>query len=534
MRILNSIIEQLTSQELPIQRDVIFSVQKELLQRLLYTFQDSPLYKKLKIKQDNILNFTASQLKEYLSDYPVVTYIDHIYPLEQGWSWLTNDIPDLYIKTSGTSDAKNWGKLIPSQWSSLKIIEKKAMMRTLTSYISENPDGKVFIRKAFSLTAPFDIQHNIWYISWAIRESNSFFSKFFFLPSQEVNSIVDPLEKKEQIIQELLIEQPRLWSIHGVPAWPLGIINELIARDRSIAKKILSELEYISIGWWKPDNYKNIFKDTLESLWLHQQLYWSNNHNASEWFLWAQVRNFADLNFHAMAPMHLINFFLFVPREAYYIWRDWYQNQITIDEKERAERTKNMICSSYLLHEVQSDQEYFILFANERIPWIYDIKDSIKFIQQNPWDPLEYLVTWRYKMSSNKINEHIESDHLESTIDDLIAQWYVLNKNNYIAGMEYNASLTAGLFHVIIEGESLWQKQQTLLQQKFDDILWQYNDQWKIFRSKNNRITWCKVYIRPDGFIKLKLRDLHLSHEQSKITHLSDDNYILYIKSLLW
>ena len=123
-----------------------------------------------------------------------------------------------------------------------------------------------------------------------------------------------------------------------------------------------------------------------------------------------------------MAPMHLINFFLFVPRAAYYQWRDWYQNQTVLDEQHRAEHTKTMLMKSLLLHEVQSDQEYFMLFANERIPWIYDIKDSVTFIEQEPGAPLEYLVTGRYKMSSNRMNEHIESDHLEQTIDALVAQ----------------------------------------------------------------------------------------------------------------
>lgn len=532
MKIFNILLDQFSSQELPIERDIIFSVQKEFLQRLLNTFQDSPLYTKLKIKQDNILNFSAAELREYLSDYPVVTYPEHIYPLEQAGLWITCDNSDLLIKTSGTSDAKHWGKLIPSQWSSFKNIERKAISRTMAAYIRENIDSKVFFRSAFSLTAPFDRKTNTGYVSWAIRESNGFFSKLFLRPSEEINSISDPVEKKEKIIQELLTEQPRIWSVHGVPAWPLGIIDEVIKRDQTIAKKILSELEYVSIGWWKPDAFKKRYKTILESLWLYQKLYGSNNHNASEWFLWAQVRNFEDLDFHNMAPMHLINFFLFVPREEYSEWRDRYQNQSVLNEQDRAERTKTMLQHSLLLHEVQSDKEYFMLFANERIPWIYDIKDSIKFSEQESEKPLEYLVTGRYKMSSNRMNEHIESDHLEETIDELVALWYRLNRNNYIAGMEYNESWTTWLFHIIIEGD-VSSDQEEKLQQSFDEILGRSNEQWKNFRLYNSKITWCKVYIRPDEFIRWKLRLFNLSHEQSKITHLSDDNYILYIESLL-
>ena len=52
----------------------------------------------------------------------------------------------------------------------------------------------------------------------------------------------------EEIIQELFEKMPTIRSFHGVPAWPLAIIDELISRDREKAKIILSQLEYVSIG----------------------------------------------------------------------------------------------------------------------------------------------------------------------------------------------------------------------------------------------------------------------------------------------
>lgn len=74
-----------------------------------------------------------------------------------------------------------------------------------------------------------------------------------------------------------------------------------------------------------------------------------------------------------------------------------------------------MIQKSHLLHEVQPDQEYFMLVANDRIPWLYDIKDRVVF-QKDDSGLLEYLVTGRHSMSSNIFNEHLESDHLDKVL----------------------------------------------------------------------------------------------------------------------
>ena len=82
------------------------------------------------------------------------------------------------------------------------------------------------------------------------------------------------------------------------------------------------------------------------------------------------MRNFGDLEFHGMAPFYQSNFFLFVPEEKYIQWK---AQEISYHD---------LITSSKLLHEVASEKIYFLLFANDRIPWLYDIKDKVKFLPQ--------------------------------------------------------------------------------------------------------------------------------------------------------
>lgn len=66
-------------------------------------------------------------------------------------------------------------------------------------------------------------------------------------PSQKSLQIKNPEEKKQAIVNELLEKMPTIRSFHGVPAWPLGIIDELISQDLQKAKQILKACEYVSI-----------------------------------------------------------------------------------------------------------------------------------------------------------------------------------------------------------------------------------------------------------------------------------------------
>ena len=85
-------------------------------------------------------------------------------------------------------------------------------------------------------------------------------------PSQDVLRIDNNLEKKKQIIAELLDKAPSIRSIHGVPAWPLGILDNLIEQDPQKAKKILHALEYVSIGGGAPHDFKQQYEKRLRTL----------------------------------------------------------------------------------------------------------------------------------------------------------------------------------------------------------------------------------------------------------------------------
>ena len=521
-RFINQCVSNFFLQDIPT-RNNSFLIQKKFLKTLISQYQSSPLYQTLWIKQDktidDIISFDSYSLKNYFSQYSFCDYQKHILPCHHNKQWITSDAVDLFIRTSGTSDANSGGKLIPAEWKSFDN-ERIWIKRTLSYYLKENPVSNILFSTWFWLTAPFDIVSKIWYVSGAMRYAHKKYSYKMF-PNNDILAISDWNIKKKTIIEELLHKKIHIGSFHGVPTWPLDIIQELIDKDNIVAKRVLTDFEYVSIGWWPAWSYKESFQEKVQSLWLSQKIYWSNNHNASEWFLWAQVRNFGDLSYHWMSPVMQTNFFLFVPIS---LFDDYKNNSINYT---------TMITSSHLLHEVEYGIEYLILFANHRIPWLYNIKDKVMFQKNDNLSDentiLEYNVTWRYGMASNIFNEHIEIEHLYYVIERLIENWYGFSKNSFVAGMQLLDN--QWIFHIIVESETLSYDSAKILQ-LIDQYMGEINDQWKIFRWRNKIQSLSLVFVS-SGMIRKWLIELGKMHEQSKLPHLSDKNFDCIIEPLL-
>lgn len=517
---INRIVSRYYSQQLPTRLNA-FSCQKKLFLRLLRQYSRSPLYTTLGIKQEEFrnLDFSSLWIKWYIAQYPLIEYREHILPLVEKQSWITQESPDFYIVTSGTSDANAWWKIIPSQEKSLQLGEQQSIKRTLSCYLSEYFWSSLLYGSSFWLTAPFDTKEKKWYISGCMRYFSYLVSSMMY-PSQKILSLTSWQEKKYQIIQELLMIEPSLRSIHWVPTWPLEIIDQLVIYDKDKAIKILAQLEYVSVWGGPALDYKKQFEQRIRSLWCTQAIAGSNNHNASEWFLWSQVRNFFDLDYHWMSPMMKSNFYLFVPIQYF---GDYKNNKLSY---------KDMILQSHLLHEVEYNQEYLMMFANDRIPRLYNIKDKVLFQKNDTFSDtdtiLEYLVTWRYGMSSNLFNEHLELEHLESALDRLLDDWFEFDRHAFLFGMQIDYN--NGIFHCIIESETPFRENDFI--NKLDIYLSQSNSQRKIFRMRQ-KIHHISLHILSPWTLRNGLIVLGKMHEQSKIPHLSDNNYKEIIEPLL-
>lgn len=517
-KIINVLISKLFHQDLP-RRENSFFIQKKLLQRLVSSYWDSPLYKNIWLKQDKSLDltlYTELELKKYLSQYALVEYGSHILPLCDINSGIVSSKSDVCIKTSGTSDANQWGKLIPADWRSF-FNEHLWIKRTLSCYLKENKNSNIFFYKSFSLTAPFSRSTGIGYVSGILRQS-SILSWYLFFPTHDILQLATWDEKKTKIIDYLVQWKLLLGAFHGVPTRWLDIIEDLILEDKAIAKHVLSACEYVSIGWWPALDYKNQFQLKLRDLWLSQPFYGSNNHNASEWFLGSQSRCFDDLDYHWMCPVIQTNFFLFVECALFDEYKKWLCTYV------------DMILKSHLLHEVTPEIEYLMLFANDRIPRLYNIKDKVIFKKQKEVSDslLEYIVTGRYGMASNVFNEHIELPHLIYAFEKLATMWYLLDHHNFVAGMQLVHN--SWVFHIIVESSGQYDVE--VVSWFFDVVMGEVNDQWASFRLRK-KITEINLVLVDVWSVRNNLISLGKMHEQSKIPHLSDNNYEYIIKPLL-
>ena len=83
MGIVNNAFRKFFDYASPSQKEDIFQQQKDYLSLLLESYTTSPLYINSYIKQEDVTKLTASELKSYLSQYDIIDYKKHIYPLVQ-------------------------------------------------------------------------------------------------------------------------------------------------------------------------------------------------------------------------------------------------------------------------------------------------------------------------------------------------------------------------------------------------------------------------------------------------------------------
>ena len=459
----------------------------------------SKIYNNLKLTYDAVnvwkgyspVNLIESMTALLGINQDIVTYID-----EGG---LTREEPIYIGRTSGTSDGNTGGKNIPITEKSLEMGEKDAMKNTLMLVVKKTGIKNIAFGKAMVMSASFDGKK--WYISGIMNHYASLFRKRLLYPPASIIGIANREEKKKAIINDLKSNPIYISSVHGVAARPLEVLTQLKDTDPALAKEVLQHLCYVSIGGGPPLDYKQRYKQLLESLWINQSLCATNNHNATEGFFWSQLRNFDNLDFHWMTP---------------HIWGNWF-GYITVSEYN--EYIYNQKIPHVLgLHEVIPHQEYIQITLNHRIPVPYIVKDIVTFNEEG-----EYLVTGRIGMASNVANEHIEQKHVLECLTDLHVRFPALSDYNAIAGMELdnNHKLT---FHRLIESQDPTNNDISTISSRIHEWFIAHHEQYKWFAEKW-KIIWCKVKLVWVGEITDHLRKLGKWHEQSKIPHIGNTNY---------
>lgn len=430
---------------------------------------------------------------------------------------LTAEKPLYMGHTSGTSDGNKGGKDVPITKLSLENGEQKAMKNTLCSVVFDF--GWRFLVKGRALTLSGWFDGKGWYISGIIKHHSGYFGDLLTYPSKVILAESDRTKKKQYILADLRDNEVKITSIHGVPTWPLELLQYIIKEDIDLARKVFADIAYISIGWWPALDYKKRYKNLFESIGITQEIAFTNNHNATEWFYGSQQRNFTDLDFHWMRPHIRWNWFAYIPLSCFDTMTLWHYD------------TK-ILWNIIWIHEVVPGVEYVQIVVNDRIPVPYIVKDIVEF--NNDW---EYIVTWRIGMASNVANEHIEQKHILECLSDLHAKYPECSDFFAIAGMELTESNTL-IFHRIIELKDveMWYAKSLNLPQShnlpeshiIEDFIhsWfkEHHEQYAGFVIKW-KIIWVRARMVWPGQIKQYLQKSGRWHEQSKIPHIGNENY---------
>lgn len=276
------------------------------------------------------------------------------------------------------------------------------------------------------------------------------------------------------------------------------MLSYIANQEPDLAKKVLSNFIYASIGWWPPLDYKHQYQSLLNRLDIRHKILASNNHNATEWFFGSQLWYFDDLDYHRMAPHIYGNWFGYILHSDY----------LHIDQD---------MPKIYTLDEVKSDTDYIQVTLNYRIPVPYIVKDIVRFDKDH-----NYIVSGRVGMASNVANEHIEQKHILDCLSYLHDQFPALSDYYAIAGIESTSDFKL-VFHWVIESKDL-DLDKDLITNKIHERFISHHEQYAWF-VKKWKIIWVKLYFIPSWSLIWSLRSLGRWHEQTKIPHIWDHNY---------
>ena len=181
---------------------------------------------------DSVANYEQfaqqTPINDYQSLYP---YIEKMIKGEKNVLWRGHI--KWFAKSSGTSGRKS--KYIPVSHESLWNNNYQSGRDTLSLYIANRPDSKLFMGKTFSLTGALrssDINDKAICgdISAFLVKGLPSWANFFKTPPYHIALLPDWNEKLEQFAQHMKKQDVR--AIAGVPSWILMIVKRIMELEQ--------------------------------------------------------------------------------------------------------------------------------------------------------------------------------------------------------------------------------------------------------------------------------------------------------------
>lgn len=359
-------------------------VQEEWLQKLISTAKDTEIGKRFGFQ-------TIKNYKDFKTQVPIQDY-ESLKPMiertrrgEQNLLW-PSEIK-WFAKSSGTTDKS---KFIPVTKEFLDGCHYNGGRDMITFHCVNNDDTKLFTGKNLALGGSFKIdnfgQYDSYHgdVSAIIIQNLPMWAEYFRAPDVDIALMENWEEKLEKMAHSMANEN--VTSLAGVPSWMLVLIKRILELKKvDNLKDIWPNLEVYFHGGVSFTPYRHLF----DQLFNNNKVAFMQLYSASEGFFGIQDERESD------------EMLLMLDYGIYY-------------EFIQTSDSQNENPTVYHLSEVKKDKDYAMLITTNAGLWRYQIGDTIKFTNLNPY---RFIITGRTKQYINVFGEELMIHNVERALN---------------------------------------------------------------------------------------------------------------------
>lgn len=297
-----------------------------------------------------------------------------------------------YAKSSGTTNDKS--KFIPVSKDGLHDTHYAGGTDAVVWYLRNNPQSRIFDGKALILGGSHAPNYNlknslVGDLSAILIENINPIINMVRVPKKSTALLSDFEVKRDRIAREALNQN--VTNLSGVPSWMLSVLTRVME---------LSGAEHLQDVWPNLEVFFHggvaftPYREQYQNLITKEGMHYMETYNASEGFFGLQD----DPTDAAMTLMIDYGiFFEFIP----------------MDELEQENPTVVPLWG------IETSVNYAMVISTSSGLWRYQIGDTIRFTQKNPY---KFVITGRTKFFINAFGEELIVDNAEKGLAEACAQ----------------------------------------------------------------------------------------------------------------
>lgn len=288
-----------------------------------------------------------------------------------------------YAKSSGTTNDKS--KFIPVSKDGLHDTHYAGGTDAVAIYLHNNPLSRIFDGKALILGGSHAPNYNLPHslvgdLSAILIENINPLVNLVRVPSKQIALLPDFEEKRDRIAQ--IAMKKHVTNLSGVPSWMMAVIHRMLEiSGKDYVDEIWPDLEVFFHGGVAFTPYRDQYHRLIRSPHMHYE----ETYNASEGFFGLQND---PLDAAMLLMLDYGVFYEFIPLEEV-----GKEHPVVLP-----------------LWAVEPDRNYAIVISTSCGLWRYQIGDTVRFTQTNPY---KFVISGRTKSFINAFGEELIVDNAE-------------------------------------------------------------------------------------------------------------------------